>query len=156
MGSFALCSAENIQQLRQKIWFRAWFDDLQQHGEYCDSFVFSTTPGNNQINNFYLNQKELFAQFINVFYENMAAILEELGHNTFCLPEGTGSADHSYLSLFSPQDCAQLLTQGCKTKEIARLLQISPQRVESHISILMDKFKVQNRAQLTYTISKLL
>lgn len=130
---------------------------LQQHRAYVDLFVFATAFENNQVNNFYLNQKDLFIQFMNDFYEELNSELIMLSNHKFIVPQDIFYTKQSFYTLSSRQyDCSRLLVKGLKTKEIARLLQISPRTVETHISILMAKLKVKNRAQLTYTLSKLL
>lgn len=130
---------------------------IQQYGEYCDSFVFSTRPGNNQVNNFYLNHKELLIDFMKNFYVHLADTLMDLSRQTFRLPTNTKFASIPSLTLSPRQrDCAQLLIQGMSTKVIAQSLGLSPRTIETHISSLMEKLKAKNRAQLTYAISKLL
>lgn len=154
---FLYTPPEIYQRKSQKFNMAHGLTIVQQQGDFCDFFNFSTSTGNNQINNFYLNQKDLFTQFIQDFYMDLSSTLEDLSHHTFRLPKGTTFVEYALLTLSSrQQDCAKLLVQGYKTKEIARLLDLSPRTVEMHISILMDKFKVRNRAQLTYAISKLL
>jgi hypothetical protein len=37
---------------------------LEKHEDFCDMFAFGSRPQNSNINNFYLNQKGLFTQFI--------------------------------------------------------------------------------------------
>lgn len=110
---------------------------IKQHGEFCDGFVFATTPGNSLINNFYLNQKELFTQYVNNFYSVFAPTFEELSDHTVFVPMQTDQTSTSIKTL-SPrqQDCALLLSDGLTSKEIAKKLKLSPRTVEEHIDIL--------------------
>lgn len=131
---------------------------LQQHGDYCDSFVFATHPGHNQINNFYLNQKELFTAFIKNFYTQLAKPLVELENHKIIMPDMKSAMTSNPYAFFSPRqkECALLLTCGLSTKSIAQKLLLSPRTVEYHIDSLREKLQVKNRSELIYTISKIL
>lgn len=130
---------------------------IQQHENYSDSFVFATQPGNNQINNFYLNQKDLFTTFIEDFYDKMAPTLMELESEKFALPVGTSFVSNPVLTLTPrQQDCAQLLLEGITAKEIAQVLRVSHRTVESHINAMKDKFQAKNRVQLIGALGKML
>ncbi len=130
---------------------------LQQHGDYCDSFVFATRPGNSLINNFYLNQKELLLDFIKDFYNQMAILIIDLENHKITMPNNPIKQSNPVLTLTVRQrECALLLAQGSKTKEIAKKLLLSPRTVESHIDTLREKFQVKNRPELIYAISKIL
>lgn len=130
---------------------------IQQHGNYCDFFGFSTTPGNTQINNFYLDQKELFTQFVQNFYIQMADTLLNLATKIFMLPSSTVFVSNPILSLTPRQlDCSQLLAKGITSKEIARVLNLSPRTVETHIDTLKDKFRAKNRVHLIHSLNKIL
>jgi DNA-binding CsgD family transcriptional regulator len=158
MWDYLLYSPPEIFQYRsQKFNMAHGLTIIQQHGRYCDFFGFSTRPGNNQINNFYLDQKELFTKFVEDFYVEMRDKLTDLSNHTFRLPEGTQFVEH-YLLTLSPrqQECAKLLAEGFNTKEIAQQLYLSPRTVETHIDILKDKFKARNRVQLMGMLNKLL
>jgi DNA-binding CsgD family transcriptional regulator len=130
---------------------------LQQHGTHLDLFCFATEHGNHQVNNFYLNHKELFMLFTNKFYESLSTELFLLEKHKFIVPQneiiGWGES-----IILSPRqlDCAQLLAEGIKTKDIARLLQLSPRTIETHIDILKNKFQAKNRVQLMNSLNKML
>jgi DNA-binding CsgD family transcriptional regulator len=128
---------------------------IQQHGEYCDMFLFATKPNNSQINNFYLNQKKLFEEFIVDFYSALAPTLLELSHHKIFVPFNT-SDDESPLITLSPrqQDCALLMAQGLTAKEIAKALNLSPRTVEEYIDILKAKFGAKNRVHLLGMLQK--
>lgn len=129
---------------------------VKNHGEYVDSFVFATTPGNNQINNFYLNQKERFESFVENFSCKLAKTLEDLKSHTFSIPSNIQFRANP-ISLLSPRqkECAILLTQGSKTKEIAQKLSLSPRTVEYHIDAVREKFQAKNRPELIYVMGKI-
>jgi DNA-binding CsgD family transcriptional regulator len=128
---------------------------IQQHGKYCDFFIFGTSPDNCCINNFYLNKKDMFTSFIQAFYEQMATILEELAHHKLCLPMDVIKHIRPTTNLSTRQlECGDLLLKGKTSKEIAKILHISHRTVEYYIDILKQKSGAKNRAQLTYFISK--
>jgi DNA-binding CsgD family transcriptional regulator len=128
---------------------------VQQHGDYCDIFVFATTPDNNLINNFYLNEKELFIKYMADFYSTFEPTFEELANHTFFIPMNTDEVSKSFKTL-SPrqQDCAFLLADGLTSKEIAKKLQLSPRTVEEHVNILKIKFEAKNRIHLSALLQK--
>lgn len=130
---------------------------IQQFGDYCDFLIFATDPQNNQINNFYLNQKELFVNFVNDFYKKMAKPLVELETHKFSVPS-ISAPNQNPIPTLSPRQkaCALLLTGGSSTKEIAQKLLLSPRTVEYHIDALREKFHSRNRADLVYSLSKLI
>lgn len=128
---------------------------IQQYGTYVDSFLFATFPGNNQANHFYLNQKELFTDFMQNFYHLLKDELETLMHHTFILPENTPYVEDPIASLTHRQrECAHFLMNGFSAKETARQLYLSPRTVESHLNVLKDKFRVKEREQLIKALSR--
>lgn len=122
---------------------------VQQVGEFCDFFAFAAQPNNSQINNFYLNKKDLFTNFIQDFYDALSPTLAELSNHRIVLPCDVNDSKSS-LILLSPRqyDCASLLAQGLTSKEIARSLNLSHRTVEHYIEDIKEKFNVKNRAQL--------
>jgi DNA-binding CsgD family transcriptional regulator len=130
---------------------------IKQHGDYCDSFVFVTHPGNNQVNNFYLNQKELFESFIQDFYMKMAPTIGDLSSQRIIMPTDIQFVTNSILTLSPRQrDCALLLAEGSRTKEIAGKLHLSPRTIEGHINSLRAKFGAKNRLQLVGSLREVL
>jgi DNA-binding CsgD family transcriptional regulator len=128
---------------------------VQQHGDYCDFFAFATAPGNTSINNFYLNQKELFVKFINDYYSAFAPAFEELSNHTFFIPMKTDKSSTTIKTLSSrQQDCALLLADGLTSKEIAKKLQLSPRTVEEHVNTLKIKFEAKNRIHLSALLQR--
>lgn len=122
---------------------------IQQNGDHVDSFVFSSTRGNSQINNFYLSQKELFVGFIQDFYLEMQKETDSLMHHCFIAPEDIHFVNNPIPTLTERQlKCGVFLSKGFKTKEIARFLDLSPRTIEIHLNILKRKFRVKDREQL--------
>jgi DNA-binding CsgD family transcriptional regulator len=129
---------------------------IQQHGAYCDFFLFATYDRNATINNFYLNNKELFLDFIERFYEELKETIEDVSRCRIELPIKQ-LAINDAPGLFSPRqlECGRLVTKGLTSKEIARELKLSPRTVEDYIHILKKKSGAKNRAQLVYYLSGL-
>lgn len=128
---------------------------VRQHGHFCDFFNFSTHRGNIQANNVYLNERESFQSFIDEFYKRMERDLEELQFHTFSLPIGTVFIDYLAAKLSSrQQDCADLMSQGFTTKEIAKSLGLSPRTVESYLNDMIVKFEAKNRVHLASLLTK--
>lgn len=128
---------------------------VQQHGTYCDFFMVATTPNNSQINNFYLNKKEVLTQFMSNFYETLAPTLQDLANHKITVPYRADN-DENFLITLSPrqQDCALLMAQGLTSKEIAKILQLSYRTVEEYINILKVKFEAKNRTHLLGMLQK--
>lgn len=116
---------------------------------YCDYFVFASNPGNDQINNFYLNKKELFENFMHEFYGKMASTIQELSHHRVFIPGNLDKGESPIVTL-SPrqQDCALLMATGLTAKEIAKNLVLSPRTVEEYINVMKKKFEAKNRLHL--------
>ncbi|MBX9804859.1 MAG: helix-turn-helix transcriptional regulator [Alphaproteobacteria bacterium] len=129
----------------------------QQHDIYCDSFVFASQAGNEEVNNFYINKKTIFEEFICGLYKNFQSVIDRLSDHTFVLPDDRGKSINK-VDLLAPRqrDCGILLVEGKTTKEIAKILNISPRTVEEHIDVLKAKFEATNRAQLSYSLRQYL
>lgn len=130
---------------------------IQQHGKYCDFFIFGSQPENSSINNFYLDKKEMLTKFIADFYENMDVIIEGLSRHKLSLPMDVIKHIRPTTRFSSRQlECGELLLKGMSSKQIARVLSISPRTVDEYIGILRKKSKAKNRAQLTYFLNQAL
>ncbi len=130
---------------------------IEKNDEYSDFFLFATRPENHQVNNFYLNQKELFSAFIHEFYRTMVDTLEDLSTHTFIVPCVSKLITPPIMTLSPRQrECAILLAAGDHTKDIARKLFVSPRTVEYHIDALREKFQVNNRIQLVHSLKNIL
>lgn len=147
---------EIYQYCRKKFNFAHGLSIIQQHGNHCDFFAFTTQPGNDRINNFYLNHKDLLEDFTKNFYIKMVHPLSKLATQTFMLPHNIQFITHC-LQTLTPrqQDCAKLLIEGANTKEIAQILMVSPRTIETHIDAIKNKFNAKNRPQLVSSLSKM-
>lgn len=138
---------------RQKHNFAHVLFILVKHQGHLDTFSFATKPGNSQINNFYLNQKNLFIAFMENFYHQMAETLTELSAHRFMMPGDIQLNSNPLLTLSPRQkECAILLTEGDSTKEIAQKLSLSPRTVEYHIDAMREKLHAKNRIQLIHSL----
>ncbi len=125
------------------------FTIVKKYNGYCDFFNFSSSPQNNQINNFYVNNTQLFEDFIRDFYVKMGPTIENLYHYKILFPTSIANATNTTLSLSPRQlDCALLMTEGYTAKEIGRALSLSSRTVEEYIDNLKIKFKAKNRLHL--------
>lgn len=125
----------------------------QKYDDYVDTFAFATNPGNPQINNFYLNEKDIFVNFINNFYKQMKKTLTDLEVYKFSMPSDLETIQNPLVTLSRRQkECAFLLTEGASAKEIAQKLLLSPRTVEYHIDAMREKFQVKNRIQLIHSL----
>jgi DNA-binding CsgD family transcriptional regulator len=126
---------------------------IKQHGNHCDFFLFATISGDSGINNFYINNKELFEYYIEQFYSAFSNTLQELATQTFNVP-GNTSYHKLPINLLSPrqQDCIDLLSEGFTSKEIAKKLHLSPRTIEEHINILKKRYQAKNRLHLLHII----
>lgn len=130
---------------------------VQQHGDYCDFFVFTSAPNNPQINNFYLNHKDLFTRFIADFYNSIAPEMPELLRHKIFVPANTCQSKHDLITLSPRQEeCAHLMLDGLTTKEIARSLNLSPRTVQEYIDLMKVKFDARNRLHLQTLLQKYL
>jgi DNA-binding CsgD family transcriptional regulator len=123
---------------------------VKQHESCSDTFMFATHPLNSLINNFYINEKELFENFVAKFYETLAPDLEYLSQHRFYVPGNYVKSDQNSLKFTQRQyECASLVLEGYTTKEIAEILTLSPRTVEQHIDRLREKLHAKNRSQLS-------
>lgn len=130
---------------------------IKQHESYSDFFVFATKPSNSLINSFYLNQKELLETFIENFYEKLAPDLANLEKYRFSVPGDVGRNKPTILTLTKRQhECATLVLEGYNTKEVARILELSPRTVECYLDSLREKLGAKNRLHLSSLLKEIL
>jgi DNA-binding CsgD family transcriptional regulator len=128
---------------------------IKQYGDYTDIFLFVTKPGNAQVNNFYLNEKELINQVIDGFYEAMEPTIQDLEKHKIFIPYNTNFYPGPVASLSPRQmDCALLMTEGHTAKEIGKALDLSHRTVEDYIEVLKHKFEAKNRLHLIKLLQK--
>lgn len=145
------------EYMRQKYAYAHGLTILLQNDEYCDFFSFGAHANHDNINNFYLNKKDLFLIFINQFYQNTGHIFQHLSKYKFYLPGNPMNKD-KIEDMLSPRqlECGQLILSGLTAKEIGRKLNLSPRTVEDHIQVLKVKLGAKNRAQLTYLLGRII
>jgi DNA-binding CsgD family transcriptional regulator len=130
---------------------------VKKYDGYCDNYVFATTPGNDQVHNFYLNQKEVFEKFVQAFDKEMKSTILELENHKIFIPENISSSSKPVSGLSSRQmDCALLMTEGHTAKEIGKALSLSHRTVEDYIEVLKHKFDAKNRLHLVKKLQGLL
>jgi LuxR family quorum-sensing system transcriptional regulator SolR len=134
-----------------------------KHPEYIEYFCFATTLQNTRIiNQFYLNNLDVLHKYGLEFLGHAKNILKRAEKNTLqiinpevchadCRPANLGldGSLQSAITLTNRQsECARLLLQGKKYKEIAVELNLSTRTIESYIDILKNKLQCQNRTEL--------
>lgn len=128
---------------------------VKQYEDHTDLFLFATKPGNSQVNNFYLNEKEQFHTFIEKFYETMEPAIQGLEKYKIFIPYNTNFYKGPVASLSPRQlDCALLMTEGYTAKEIGKALALSHRTVEEYIDVLKLKFEAKNRLHLVHKLQK--
>ncbi|MBX9804578.1 MAG: LuxR C-terminal-related transcriptional regulator [Alphaproteobacteria bacterium] len=145
------------QYIRNNYNFAHGLTITQQHEAYCDFFIFTTDSSNGEINNFYINKKNLFEDFIKNFYQNFHQVFDQLDHHKFILPSDS-RINKNIIDPLTPRqrECGILMIEGRTTKEIAKTLNISHRTVEEYINILKSKFDAKTRAQLSYDLRQYL
>lgn len=127
---------------------------VRQHGEYCDFFAFSSKATNEEVNSFYLSEKELFLDFTDNFYRHLSGVVNDLEPYALRLDSPkTGASGRRDLSK-RQRECATLVARGHSYKEIAKILEISPRTVEEYVHIIIDKYNVRSRLDLIGTLNK--
>jgi DNA-binding CsgD family transcriptional regulator len=125
--------------------------------DYTDIFLFATKPGNQQVNNFYLNKKELINQVTADFYKAMEPTIQSLDNHKIFVPYNTNFYPGPVASLSPRQlDCALLMTEGYTAQEIGKALFLSHRTVEDYIEVLKLKFEAKNRMHLIKLLQKYL
>jgi LuxR family quorum-sensing system transcriptional regulator SolR len=138
----------------------------EKHCDYIEYFCFATTTDNTLIiNSFYLNNLDVLHKYGFTFKEKAAALLknaekkpiqlinEDVCH-VECKPENSLQA---FVKLTNRQaECARLLLQGMKYKDIADELDLSARTIETYIENLKIKLQCQNKTELIVRLNTLI
>lgn len=135
----------------------------EKHREYIDYYCFATTTNNTRIiNHFYLGNLDLLHQYGLYFKDKANKLIKKAEKSTIQLLNfDTCQLDsrpnkHSLIKLSHREsECAQLLLQGLKYKEIAKELKVSPRTIECYIDNLKSKLQCQNKAEIIIKLFKL-
>ena len=139
----------------------------EKHPEYIEYFCFAATLENTGIiNRFYLNNLDVLHNYGLDFKERASRLLKKAETNLLqltnidvchadCRPDE--NLHRALIKLTKRQsECARLLLQGRKYKEIARELNLSTRTIESYIDILKDKLQCQNKTELVLKLTDLI
>ena len=159
---------------------------VETYLSYTDFYLFASTKGNRTINNFYINNLDLLAHFIEYYKEKSHGLigsckpdiwLEEddkylttEGQNTICFEDIKkeylgGTKIKKYYFSHNDQEvalsrrqmqCIKLLLMGYSIKEIARQLQITTRTCQFYIENTREKFHFHSKKELLETFRKLL
>lgn len=150
----------------------------------CEFVFFGTTPDNDHLVNFYLNNIYLLQRFLIYFKEKAAPILSQLSNQRIYIPNKYNDVvSHEYgipnlsddfkeqfirstkiskyllddTTLSSRElDCVRLLMQGKTAKEIGKQLFISPRTVDTHLIHLKEKLKCRTKSQLMSKLAEVI
>lgn len=147
---------------------------IDQDG-YQEVFNFATTPENSKIYDFYFNQPQLLSQFMDYFKTQTKDIIKAIARSPiplekklqenieFIKPDdfaklskALGSEESEYMMVKNKKipltereaQSLSLLAQGNRTKDIAKVLDISPRTVDIHLNKIRKKIGIKNRFEL--------
>lgn len=137
----------------------------EKHPDYIEYFCFGTTLENRSIiNNFYLSNLDVLRQYGHYFREQANSLLRKAEKNMLqvtnvdvchadCRP--VDIMHNSLAKLTHRQtDCARLLLQGLRYKQIANELNLSTRTIESYIEDIKDKLQCQNKTELIIKLTE--
>lgn len=157
------------------------FSIYRRHNDYVEGWGFATSIDNTKIINFYVNNLDLFSKFIGYFSKVARDIMEPLPGRLACfkkehdispqldstqvkmqrfinqtnfdryhlVPGGKGV----FLSK-REQECVNYLVQGKTSKEIGKLINLSPRTVETYFESIKVKAEVRNKIEMAAVFSK--
>jgi DNA-binding CsgD family transcriptional regulator len=147
---------------------------IDQDG-YQEVFNFATTSENAKIYDFYFNQPQLLSQFMDYFKDKTKEIIKAIARSPIILekiPQETiefikpdafaklskalGNEDADYMMVKNKKipltereaQSLTLLAQGKRTKDIAKVLEISPRTVDIYLNKIRKKIGIKNRFEL--------
>lgn len=143
---------------------------VRKSEHYTEFFSFATSVDNPMIINFYLNNLDFLQRFCDHFKEigsglTMLAEQQKLIHD-YHKQEGIQQCQAYQKANLWPKtfidkpvsirkkEVISLLLKGLRTKEIAKILAISPRTVEEHIADLKHHFKANNIIELVSKLGK--
>lgn len=149
---------------------------IKKNAEYCEFFYFSTNLENYGANNFYLNNIELFEDFIFYFKSKACKLLNKIDAERFIYPQqkkyieenpfynnfnldknkfmekiklNSYKIDNINASVSHREiQCLSYIKKGYTNKAIASILDISPRTVESYINNLKLKLNKSSKLEL--------
>ena len=149
---------------------------IKKRTDFCEFYYFATKKENNTINGFYLNNIDLFENFILYFKEKAHKMLVKIAENKFFFPNSNDKSilakpenskicplnevyktykrinnDNITLNKFltaKELSCLKHVIQGLSAKETAQLMNISNRTVEKHIENIKNKLKCKNKSAL--------
>lgn len=150
---------------------RSGLNVIKVNDDHIENYCFGSSKEILTISHHMPNQDkiEIFCKYLK---ENILSygrlknyILGDTGHrfdlsyetNSFALPYNKKFSSNNHPTLTHRQrECAILLSSGFNTKEIARILELSPRTIETHIEVMKDKLQSKNRVQLISSLNEIL
>ncbi|MBY0461711.1 MAG: helix-turn-helix transcriptional regulator [Alphaproteobacteria bacterium] len=149
------------------------FNIYERDGESTITYAFATTPLNEGMINFYINNLNILKEFIFYFKCKAADIIDTSDLSKLIVSKNKNPKfypESDVIKSFSPKSniqkfsfkgkllnitfsnretaCLYQLTTGKTSKEIGRLLGISPRTVESYINNIKEKTGYRNKSEL--------
>ncbi|MBY0281440.1 MAG: helix-turn-helix transcriptional regulator [Alphaproteobacteria bacterium] len=149
------------------------FNIYEKEGTSTVTYAFATTPLNEEMINFYINNLNVLREFIFYFKRKAANIIDTSDPSKLIVSKNknpTFNIDSRFVKNFSLKSnlqtfsfkgkllnitfsnretaCLYQLTTGKTSKEIGKLLGISPRTVESYINNVKEKTGYRNKSEL--------
>lgn len=134
---------------------------IDKQAEWCDIIEFTTTRENYRINNFYLNNIDLFENFVAFFKEKAEKLINQAINDRFLV---NYAADINIFEEYPDTlpykilrqtkitrrelECLGWIAQGKTMEETAGILNISPRTIKAHITSTKEKLGCTNLFQL--------
>lgn len=149
--------------------------EFKKNDEFCDIFMYGTDINKKGFDVFYINNYEILESFQNYFLEQADRIIKDVQtdrlifpkcHKQISINEGINfnngfrndlqntiseitNIRHALGRLSMREyECLKCLSRGMTIKEAARVLNISPRTVESHVESIKLKSRCNSRSQL--------
>lgn len=136
---------------------------IRKHDDYCEFFMFASTPKHPEVVNLYLNHLDILQNFCDYFKLKAADLLIKAEQQKIVTPfhnNGIKASHPNNLEQINQelknqfkftkrqQQCITLLLKGSSTKSISSQLELSTRTVEHYIDSIKAKLLVRNKAEL--------
>jgi DNA-binding CsgD family transcriptional regulator len=147
---------KTMHEMRMRHDLAHGFDMFESKPGYVEVCCFASSPSNEQIVNYYLNNIDRLENFRAFFKETAAGIISAADKQKITLPEHmrlnfcSGSYKKGCDIPYTEKELqvARLLVRGKTAREIASILQRSPRTIEHHIEALKNKTGALSKSEL--------
>lgn len=141
---------------------------VERHADYYTMMGFAAPDNNYSVINTYLNNIDVFTQFINKFQQEQSDLIVKLDSNKIIVPDTQLDQNltamlaqdqakvripvchkkiNSYLTK-REHECIKLLSKNFTNKQIARELSLSDRTVESYFNRIRQRFDLHSKLEL--------